>query len=253
MKKLFLAAVVLALASFGFAQVGQDAHLSVHDIGVAQGSGPITFQGCKSCHVPHGGAIASDTTQPQRNTVWGTATVGDFTTGQNKLWDKLISTGSYQTYSSDKVTGALMSAPGTSTDPAWHSYLCFSCHDGTVAVLNIPSGTVASDNFLMNGGNGDIDLTNDHPVDIAWPSDTINYELPTAVTGATTTYNQIAMPLYGGASNKIECATCHNPHYQAAVANTGFRGNFLRIGTAANTPLVSDNTSLCRTCHLSKR
>jgi len=250
MKKLLLAAAVLALASFGFAQ--QDAHLSVHDIGVTFTGNVTAFQGCKSCHVPHGGAIAGDTTQPQRNTVWGTATVGDFTTGQNKLWDKLISTNAYQTYASDNVAGQLLGAPATSTDPAWHSYLCFSCHDGAVAGLNIPSGTVATDNFLMNGGNGDIDLTNDHPVDIAWPTDTINYELPANVSGALTTYNKQMMPLYGGASNKIECATCHNPHYQAAVASTAFRGNFLRIGTGA-VPTVSDNTSLCRTCHLSKR
>jgi len=126
MKKLLLAAAVLALASFGFAQ---DAHLSVHDLGVTFTGNVTAYQGCKSCHVPHGGAIAGDTTQPQRNTVWGTATVGDFTTGQNKLWDKLISTNAYQTYASDNVAGQLLGAPATSTDPAWHSYLCFSCHD----------------------------------------------------------------------------------------------------------------------------
>lgn len=252
MKKVLLAvALVLALASFGFAQ--QDAHLSVHDFSVTYSGGASAFQGCKGCHVPHGGAIAGDTTQPQRNTVFGTATTGDYTTGQNKLWDKLISTNSFQTYSSDNVTGPFMSAPASSTDPAWHSYLCFSCHDGSIANLNIPSGTVASDNFLLNGGNGDIDLTNDHPVDVSWPSDTINYELPANVTGALTSYNKQAMPLYGGSSvNKIECATCHNPHLQAGVVSQAFRGNFLRIGTGV-TPTVSDNTSLCRTCHLSKR
>jgi hypothetical protein len=250
MKKLLLAAAVLALASFGFAQ--QDPHLSVHDFSVTYSNGGSAFQGCKGCHVPHGGAIANDTTQPQRNTVFGTG-AGDFTTGANKLWDKMISTNSFQTYSSDNVTpSGPMSAPATSTDPAWHSYLCFSCHDGAVAGLNIPSGTVATDNFLLNGGNGDTDLTNDHPVDIAWPTDTINYELPANVTGALTTFNKQPMPLYGGTTNKIECATCHNPHYQATVASNAFRGNFLRIGTGA-TPTVSDNTSLCRTCHLSKR
>jgi len=53
------------------------------------------------------------------------------------------------------------------------------------------------------------------------------------------------MPMYG-TNNMLECSSCHNPHLQA-VATNGNRGNFLRI------PTVSDNTSFCRTCHLSKR
>jgi hypothetical protein len=250
-KSLLIVALVLALASFALAQ--QDTKLSVHDFSVTYSGGATANQGCKGCHVPHGGAIAGDTTQPQRNTVFGTATVGDYTTGQNKLWDKLISTNVYQTYSSDNVTGGILGAPATSTDPAWHSYLCFSCHDGTVAALNIPSGTVATDNFLVNGGNGDIDLTNDHPVDVAWPgTDLVNYELTTKVTAGSTTYNAQPMPLYGG-SFKVECSTCHNPHLQATTASAAFRGNFLRDGLTVGAPSVSDNTSLCRTCHLSKR
>jgi hypothetical protein len=177
------------------------------------------------------------------------ATAGDWTTGQNKLWDKLIATSAWQTYSSDNVAAAILQAPNSSTDPAWHSYLCFSCHDGTTAQLNIPTGLVATDNFLMNGGNGDIDLTNDHPVDIAWPTtDATNYELSTKVVGGTTTFNTVGMPLYG-TDSRVECATCHNQHLNVTtgVTTSGNRGNFLRVST------VADNTSLCRTCHKSKR
>lgn len=246
MKRVILAAaMLLLLASFGFAQ---DAHLDVHDFAISYNGGATnTYQGCKGCHVPHGGAIAGEVVQPQRNTVFGTALVGDHTTGQNKLWDKLISSNSFQTYTSDNVAGPFMMAPGTSTDPAWHSYLCFSCHDGTTAVLNIPAGLVTGSNFLLNGGNGDIDLTNDHPVDIDWPVDLVNYEDPAVVMAGTSGFSTVSMPLYGGAANnKIECSTCHNPHLQLATSN-GNRGNFLRVAN------VDDNTTLCRTCHVSKR
>lgn len=252
MKRVLLAAaLVLALVAFSFAQ---DPHLAQHDFSVTYSNGASAYQGCKGCHVPHGGAIYGDTTQPQRNTVFGpSATTGDFSTGVNHLWDKLISTGSYQTYSSDNLDlpGGLMAAPATATDPAWHSYLCFSCHDGNVAVLNIPSGLVATDNFLMNGGNGDIDLTNDHPVDIAWPTaangNNVRYALPADVKAGTyATGTVLAMPLFG-TDNRIECASCHNPHLQATAASNAFRGNFLRMTT------VGDNLNLCRACHLDKR
>lgn len=248
MKQLLLVvAAVLLLGTFVCAQV-QDTHLSQHDFAVSYGGGVQTFQGCRGCHIPHGGSVVGDTTQPQRNTLFGTATVSDYTTGQYILWDKLLSTGAFQTYSSSNpdLPGGLLAPPASSTDPAWHSYLCFSCHDGTTAGLNIPSGLVATDNFLMNGGNGDIDLTNDHPIDMDWPTANTGYETIANVTGGTSGQVGTApMPLYGTGS-RVECSTCHNPHFQPTASN-GNRGNFLRM-TA-----VTDNTSFCRACHLDKR
>lgn len=249
MKKLLLAAAaVLLLAPFVCAA---DPSLDRHDLGIIySGQTTATFQGCRGCHIPHGGSVA---TSPfaNRNTVFGTG-ADDYSTGTNKLWDKNIVNNVYQTYSSDNVNpgGAILSMPAAANSPAWHSYLCFSCHDGTVAGLNLPGGYMSdAATLLVNNGTGDADLTNDHPVDVsyqtavtAFPTD---YETIANVTGGSTTFNTQSMPLYG-ATSMIECSTCHNPHKQA-VATNGNRGNFLRIAT------VSDNTSLCRTCHLSKR
>jgi hypothetical protein len=248
MKKLLLAvAAVLLLASFVF---GADASLDRHDLGIIYSGATATFQGCRGCHIPHGGSVQSSPF-PNRNTVFGTG-ADDYSTGANKLWDKNLSTGIYSTYSSDNVNpgGAILGQPATSNSPAWHSYLCFSCHDGLVAQLNLP-GNFMSDKaaLLMNNGTGDSDLTNDHPVDVSYQSAVTafpaDYETIANVTGGTTTFNTQAMPLYG-ATSMLECSTCHNPHKQATATN-GNRGNFLRIAS------VSDNTSLCRTCHLSKR
>lgn len=249
MKKFLFAAVILMLlAPFVYAQ---DASLGVHDMAIVySGQTTATRQGCRGCHLAHSGAVATSPF-PERVTVFGSGT-DDPTTGANRLWDKNIVNNVYQTYSSDNVNpgGAVLQMPSASNDPAWHSYLCFSCHDGTVAGLNLPGGFMSdAATLLMNNGTGDTDLTNDHPVDVSYsaavtqfPTD---YETLANVTGGLTTYNTMKMPMYG-ASNMLECSTCHDPHKQATAAN-GNRGNFLRVAT------VSDNTSLCRTCHLSKR
>ena len=245
-KVLVVVAVMLFAASFVLAQD----HLAQHNY-TANG----IQQGCRGCHIPHGGSVATNM-YPGRVTVFGSG-ADDYSTGTFYLWDKNIAVTSYNVYSSsnpDLPSGRQLGYTADSTDPVWHSYLCFSCHDGAVAGMNLPPAIVAnltqSGDFLMNSGNGDTDLTNDHPVDIIWPitGQAGRYETVAHVTGGNagcvgcTTQ---ALPLYG-TSNKMECATCHNPHIQPATAN-GNRGNFLRIDT------VADNTGFCRTCHLDKR
>jgi len=270
MKKLLLAAgLVLLLVPLVYAD-----DLDVHNFSITYtNQTSATLQGCRGCHAPHSGSII-DTVNPSRTTIFGTG-VADPSTGVYKLWDKNLSSWAGQTYSSDNVTGELLSQPSGSTNVAWHTYLCFSCHDGTAASLNLQPTTFGDPyDFLVNvtlGGILDSDLTNDHPVDIVWPvSDagpTLDYDtvfnvtgLPTTATlGAGTNWvngNNAAyptvqfMPLYG-ATGKVECSTCHNVHLQVPAGSItiggGTHGNFLRVTTLA------DNTSYCRTCHLSKR
>jgi hypothetical protein len=236
-------------------------HLAQHDI-LANG----VDQGCRSCHIPHGGSIlytATGTTYTSRATVYGGTAVDDSSTGAFKLWDKNLSSASYTEYSSDNIVGGQLTAQG-STSASWHSYLCFSCHDGAVATINLGSGFTMdpASQLVNNNRENDTDLTNDHPVDVAWPTLTgtepgngntwgTDYELPTAVKTAsgwsgswTPTSTLQPMPLYTGTSI-MECSTCHNVHLQA-TPTINVRGNFLR-------ETQSDNTSLCRACHLSKR
>jgi len=245
----------MLLASFVMAQ---DAHLDKHDY-----SANCVYQGCRGCHIPHGGSI-TDSTYAARDTVFGTGGVNAPWTGAYKLWDKNISTSGYQTYSSDNVTGETMQL--TTNQYSVHSYLCLSCHDGAMATINLPNSVSTSFDpaaLLVDVSNGDFDLTNDHPVDVAWPTGTAVasgtlagdptvadgdvYEQPANVSGGLTTFNTTAMPLYGG-SNYIECSTCHDPHEQVQNPPSGVRGNFLRLDTGD-----FNNYNLCRTCHASKR
>ena len=48
-------------------------------------------QGCRGCHIPHGGSVATSGIAT-RVTVWGTGGVNDYSTGTYKLWDKNLST-----------------------------------------------------------------------------------------------------------------------------------------------------------------
>jgi len=68
--------------------------------------------------------------------------------------------------------------------------------------------------------------------------------LPPAGLVADSDLHAAADALYT-ATNIIECSTCHNVHMQASRRST-FARNFLR-------ETQTDNTSLCRACHLSKR
>ena len=97
MKKVLLVVVLLTFAAtMALAQgvsMGNDLHLAQHDI-LANG----VDQGCRSCHIPHGGSIlytATGTTYTSRATVYGTAAVDDSSTGAFKLWDKNLSSASY--------------------------------------------------------------------------------------------------------------------------------------------------------------
>lgn len=166
------------------------------------------------------------------------------------LWNRPFSTASYTLYSSP--TAQL--APGQPTGGSSSSALCLSCHDGTIAVDSIlkpPSQayTVGTTHRKMNGtGAGDAcgschtaddfnapasvraaflgtDLSNDHPVNMLYDN-TVNTGLAAAATVTTA-----GLKLY---SNKVECATCHDPH------NTNF-GTFLRKSNSGS--------NLCLTCH----
>lgn len=251
MKKVLLVmAMVLFAASFVLAQD----NLAQHNY-VANGAA----QGCRGCHIPHNGSVATAGT---RQTVFGAGGADDPLSAQNILWDKNIVASTYGAYSSDRVnpTATPLTAPAVSSDPAWHSYLCFSCHDGTIAAINLPlsvqTNMTNQYDFLMTQSGIDMDLSNDHPVDVQMTPTITGYETAAnikACGGTLSTYgcsaaNPLTLYTGNGKTDTVQCASCHNPHVQLTTLPAGVtRGNFLRIAN------YNDQMGLCRMCHLDKR
>lgn len=183
---------------------------------------------CVYCHTPHNANTAN---------------------GGQLLWNRPLSTASYTLYQSPTFNSTM-----TAPDSISSSSLCLSCHDGTIAVDNVirrptTGNTVAaSQHMKMTSGAGTCgschnengpttvaadkrhgflgtDLSNDHPINMTYdPSVDPGLRAASAVTAA-------GLKLY---SNKVQCASCHDPHVPREKA-------FLRISNA--------QSGLCTTCH----
>jgi predicted CXXCH cytochrome family protein len=117
--------------------------------------------------------------------------------------------------------------------------MCLSCHDGTIANSNFgdvgekfPTATKPDVDHQITNSTA-TDLSNDHPLNFAYPDP--------ATTGFTGVFSTVAdlqtagLVLFG-TTETVQCGTCHDPH-----DNT--HDKYLRI---ANT----GGTALCTTCHL---
>ncbi|MDP2110175.1 MAG: cytochrome c3 family protein [Thiobacillus sp.] len=195
-----------------------------HDLSVT-GGGTIksTTQTeiCIFCHTPHDA----------------------FKTDNIPLWNHEMSQiTTYGMYTSPTLDATDLADVGVD-DPAHSavSNLCLSCHDGTVAVnsFNNPSNT--SPNTPMVGGVDKITgsanlgaaadaLKNDHPVNFTYNPGTGAGLDSTLVPTASLT----GVKLY---NNKVQCASCHDPH--TSVDPTGKA--FLRVSMSGST--------LCFACH----
>lgn len=208
----------------------------------ASPSGDIKTTGtnevCVFCHTPHG----ADTTV------------------KAPLWNRAISTATYNMYNSATLD-AVPSASNLGVSAA-----CLSCHDGTIAfdaLRNLPgsggydpnpaAGGVTNWTFtnaptkMMPAGritNLGTDLSNDHPIAMVYtdarsPSSTSADEATgfyNTVTNGTKTWVENTtlsqrVPLY---ETRVQCASCHDPHRSDT-------GTFLRYSNA--------ESKLCRTCH----
>lgn len=151
---------------------------SKHDLSVG-GEGPVTAtseqQVCVFCHVPH---RASGPTLANRRT----------------------SDAVYVTYASSTVWGSPPQPGGSST-------LCLGCHDGTIALGDLGTGTLA----MANTGPGGVmpvgpsllgaDLGDDHPVSLTIPAGRPGLNLPPP-----------GDPVRLDAAGRIQCTSCHDPH-----------------------------------------
>lgn len=209
MKRILVILVILAFA-LGTAAYGQ-----LSKAGVMTSDHNVGGNGCKSCHAPHNGSVAT-----------GGA---DQSTGTLLLWDRAISTLTYGTYSSPTMQNTAAEIGGsvpTATEPRLYSLLCMSCHDG-VTTPGLVSGQAAVGSG--NATTSSYGLRNDHPVNMSH-NETNDPGLVAAATVATT------LRLYsgGGSTNTVQCGSCHEPHN-----NTN--SPFLRVSNASS--------GLCLSCH----
>ncbi len=219
--------VCLAGVSDTYAQFGNKVSDTPHNLQKATTSGmTLADYGeiCVYCHTPHNNNINIEA----------------------PLWNRDEPTGPYNMYNSPTLD---MTIANTAENV---SLACLSCHDNTIAldqIINRPSsqlGTNPSGQTIetcattchvganpvgginFQGTNLGTDLQNDHPISIVYdPSKDPNF-LP-ASNGKVGN-----LPLYGSNADRVECASCHNPHDNS-------NRPFLRMSNA--------NSALCLTCH----
>lgn len=207
-------------ALLGLSSISMPAAPKLPKTGLAGSTHDIGANGCKSCHAPHNGAVANGGAQG---------------TGLILLWSRSFpaSANTFGVYDSNTMQNKAVELGGsaltTSTDVRMYSLLCLSCHDGvtssfTPAMQSV--NKVGSKAAFGAGAYESLGLTNDHPVNLPYDP-TKNASLQPVATVAA------SLQLYG-ATNTMQCGTCHDPHNNV---NT----NYLR---------QANNTAHCTTCHL---
>jgi len=217
---------------------------SPHDLSAMNGAAD-NEEICVYCHTPHGAQIADA-----------------------PLWNKAMTTASFDNYSSTTMDGVVETVGSV-------SIACLTCHDGTLgvdAIINMPgsglNSTLGVPTLIGTIGvndNADLgtDLTNDHPIGMVYAG--FSGVDPDFVAGAAlvdmardstpgpwfvdtgtadTIRDKDDMILYtrndGGADEPyVECATCHDPHNGN---NPTFEVNFMRLSNAGS--------DLCLACHI---
>jgi predicted CXXCH cytochrome family protein len=159
------------------------------------------------------------------------------TTLEAPLWDhQITAVTDYGVYDISPTLDATVGQPGET------SLLCLSCHDGTVAVDAF--GDTPTSTFTLDASSTAYvgqDLSNDHPIGFAYDTalstaDPGLYDPSSTDAGVSERPGNIDVALlFGPGDDQMECASCHDPHAAAGVAN------FLRKDNAAS--------ALCLTCH----
>jgi len=182
---------------------------TAHDL---SGRGMGTNEICIFCHTPH------NAKSPQLA----------------PLWNHASTTATYTLYSSPTMD-VPVGQPGNA------SKTCLSCHDGTVAIDAY--GNNAGSNFMpgVPGTTGSrnlgINLSDDHPVGIAWQHQTVGESWNCETCHDFVNPYGIAVRFFGNHPAKVECGSCHNAHSNDLT-------KFLRKSVAGS--------ALCLHCHLDK-
>ena len=206
MKKLVMLLALVAMVAFtatAFATVSG----SAHDFSQNSASGVYTSgTECGGCHKPHN----AGTLIP----LWNDGNTFD---------------GTYTKYTSP--TNTFDASDNATTNISNVSQACMACHDGTVMDGSTISASLATTTVGL-----DIDYAtnaNQHPIAFSYDdSVSTDTELVTTATVENT------LPLFGS-TNKVECASCHDPHGTDDGTGSNY-ANFLRTAPA----------DLCTTCHV---
>lgn len=224
-KVLMLIALVVLFAMPAMAGI----KASRHNLGTTRNTNYLNYKSsnetqiCVFCHTPHNA------------------------TQNIPLWNRNNPTTAFKMY-----TGSATLNMGTANKGAMGtksiSRFCLSCHDGVTglgsAVVNQPNGAITMNGSgkiggkANLGGSGGADLTNDHPVNLAYDvarnADTKKLNGPASTLVGVVFFRDVDATK-GSGNDMLECATCH------AVHGAGFP-KFLRKSNASS--------SLCLTCHL---
>lgn len=218
MKKLSVLMLPFIFIMFD-SSVNTELRYSHHDFSRAEWSGR---EFCKPCHTPH-----------NANTE----------VANSPLWNHTLSTASYTLYSS-------LTMNASSSQPSSKSKLCLSCHDGTVAI-DAYGGKTSGSRFMGNTYKMGTDLSNDHPISIAYNSalattDSGLYDPSTTDSGLGDT---IAKDLLD--NGKVECTSCHDAHISRNTQGcSGCHSMHGKVKTVSLSLWKSNtNSALCLTCH----
>lgn len=176
------------------------------------------------------------------------------------LWNKAdVNASSFTMYgaSSAGTAGSTIANTATSATPESPSLACLSCHDGVSAIDSIVNAPGSGSGSLSTGttnitenttdvDNGNIgqDLTNDHPVSIAYNEGTASLRATTTtLSGITGGGEWVGATTVGDLlrNGNVECGSCHDPHNGYASDQAGDQVNYLRR--------TNTGSQLCLGCH----
>ncbi len=239
MKKIVILTVAILLVTTGISLAIISG--SRHDMTVFTSNAAARMSACQYCHTPHHA---------------NTTTSGDGSAAP--LWNRTLPAGSSYTVYGGGVTlsQTTVSAPGT------HSLTCLSCHDGTIGLGDVYTGTdetLSGSISTQNGGqaltgigalaaastniNFGNNLTREHPVGVAYRSASFDSN---SLAGLRTPDSGMIIKtgkkwkIYGGndGTGRVECGSCHDPHGSDRVAG------------GATAPFLKDTKStMCTDCH----
>jgi predicted CXXCH cytochrome family protein len=172
---------------------------------------------CKPCHTPHGNPDTSIA----------------------PLWQsRTLSAGTYKTYRSSTTdyTDPCDANPNVLTGI---SKLCLSCHDGSLAIDSIKSGSTMIESInadaRVTDAADDTDLTDMHPVGVTYNTTLTSADGDLALPGDVDSEGLLENYVDAATGGIVTCMSCHNAHDEDDYGK-----------------LLRDNaqSQVCTTCHL---